>query len=476
MRKPNILIIEWDEMRADALGCAGSPFVRTPHLDRLAQEGVRFTDHHSISPLCAPARHAFLTSRCPHVNHAICGGMRLRADIPTLPHILKEAGYRTAVVGKLHHTPRSETYGFEEAWITDGGVRPDGNAYTDWLKEHGQEGLSKPQPDAAHWERHNRGVRIGWGRDGRDARWTEPSFITEKGCEFLSGRHDDPFLLYLSYKPPHSPHFVPEPFASWELPGIPDRPQTSEMERSGKPRLLEEDVLRLGLEKLSDDEWTDMRTHYFRFIAWMDALLGRLWDTMDAQGLWENTIVLFTSDHGVLLGEFGYYGKLYNYEPSTRIPLLMRVPGAEGGSAANVTCDTLDVLPTLLDYAGIPAPAGMQGDSLRPWVEGNRQDSREFYLELTTVQRPKDAPRSLHLYRRGLRSFPWKITYHRSRLHGRWDWMDEWELYHLGDDPNERSNLAGDPNHAAKFEEMRMRLLHAILEKDGDYDASECRE
>jgi arylsulfatase len=489
MNRPNVLIIEWDEMRADCLGYRGNTIIKTPNLDRLAAVSHDFSDHHTVSPVCAPSRHAFFSGKYPHCTNSIAGNLPLHIGHHESywPRVMEKNGYLAGVIGKLHHTPWDEPYGFSWAKITDSPDKP-GSAHGEWLKEQGIDYKELCQlKDPAMVERQQRRLGTNWGVDPVPEELSESAYITRETVAFLETSHDRPFMLHASFKKPHDPAFVPEPWSSMyadvDIP-VPEIPEGDVEKRPGCFNWQRDTC---GFSKITPEDWRSYLRHYYGLVSYLDHQVGLILDAVEEQGLLDNTIIVFTSDHGTMIGEHGMYGKFYNYEESTHVPLLIHTPGQTNTRQVEITNINIDVMPTVLAMCDVECPGDVQGRDMAAIMAGDdaKWDDR-LYMEITGVlsnnrnknprlDRVKDLSRGpdegyIHQYRRGLRTKDWKVTYHRYVMDG--EWVMEWELYDRHADPREVNNLAADPEYALTLSGLKDELIEVMLKYEGAHDFS----
>ena len=425
---PNIVFILTDDHLHDALGCAGHPFLRTPNLDRLAAEGVRFTNAFVTTSLCSPSRASFLTGCYAHRHGVIRNEDRdPAADLATFPEVLQQAGYETAFIGKWHlarwSTPRR---GFDH-----------------WISFNGQ---------GEYW-------RNTWNLNGEFQRID--GYVTDKltsfAVQFLEEEREGPFMLWISHKAAHAP-FTPARrharlYAGRSVAVGSDRADgnadgNSDGNADGnaghradrldlKPAWLAEQSVGLADEELRD---------YFRSLAAVDEGVGRILEVLAERGLLEETVIVYAGDNGFHRGEHGgLWDKRTAYEPSIRIPLLVRAPGrfAAGSTCAGMVLN-IDLAPSLLELARVPVPASMQGSS---WLDcpGERDGRQSFLYEY--FQEQGVVP---DLW--AVRTPDWKYILNPDQAG-----VSE-ELYDLREDPDELLNLAGNPARASDLERMRAEL------------------
>lgn len=413
---PNILFVHTDEQRADTLGCYGNDVVDTPHIDGLADEGTTFENAHCTHPLCMPSRASLLTGRYPSVNGVWRNGIALPEDERTVAELLGEAGYATGLLGKAHFVPyRGDPerhpesvqvgavdeeecwefwrtfdgpyYGFDRVEMSiahgDNGIQ--GGHYGLWLAEEHPEKRALFSQEAAvddtdpAYNTWTSGVPV----DVHSSTW-----VADRTIEFIDDHADDqPFFAWVGIPDPHFPYDPPEPYARKYDPGDVSLPVDPEGEvwSEDPPRHV-----RYHLEEKYGVDWREMPeakqreviAHYYAMTDLVDDQVGRILDALQERGLAENTLVVFTSDHADWLGDHGLFQKgLPHTRDLTRIPWLVRWPGvAEAGRRVESVASQIDVAPTLLDAAGADVPYGVQGESLRPVLTGERESLRPYAL------------------------------------------------------------------------------------------------
>ena len=468
--RPNIIFIMSDDHAAQALSCYGSRINKTPNLDRIAEEGMRFENCFCTNSICAPCRAVILTGKYSHINGKIDNTLdEFDGSQQTFPKLLKEAGYQTAMIGKWHL--RSDPTGFNYWNVLPG----QGVYYNPTLIEMGE-----------------RKKYEGYVTD----------IITDLSLGWLKNRAGDkPFCLMYQHKAPHRAWYpgpdhltmydgevIPEPetlFDDYSTRSAAAREQEMTIEnhltehdlKLAPPRGLNEAQLsawnaaygpknkefeeaNLSGKELVQWKYQRYIKDYLRCIASVDDNVGRLLDYLDESGLAENTIVVYTSDQGFYLGEHGWFDKRFMYRESLRSPLVVRYPKAiKAGSVSEEIVLNLDFGETFLDYAGVPAPGDMQGVSFRGVLEEKRpRDWREsmyyHYYEYPAVHQVKR-----HY---GVRTKRYKL------IHFYYD-IDAWELYDLEKDPTEVNNVYDDPGYAEIVMELKTEL-EKLRKQYGDSD------
>ncbi len=453
---PNILFIMTDDLPNNAMSCYGSKVNKTPNLDRIADEGMRFDHAYVTTSLCSPSRASILTGTYPHINGQVLIPRIFDGSQPTFPQFLQKSTYQTALIGKWHLI--SEPTGFDYWNILIG----QGNYFNPTMVENGS--LKE---------------YTGYTTD----------IITDLTIDWLKQRNtEQPFCLLCHHK---APHWVWEPDEKnaqlLEDTTFP-LPETFNDTHEGRVSPRESDLSLANMhehplykrwhgqkdvpEGLSPEEIK--RRNYTLFLrdvlacsASVDENVGRLLDYLDEAGLADNTIVVYTSDNGYFIGEHGWTDKKVIYEESIRVPLLVRYPcGIERGTVNKDFVLNIDFAPTFLDYAGIECPSIMQGASFRQLLEGktpaNWRDS--FYYQMYHANKTID--RRLPHY--GIRLQNYKLAHWYREI-------NDWELYDLESDPNELLNVYNDPAYAAvipslKDELARLRKSIGITEEmDHDF-------
>jgi arylsulfatase A-like enzyme len=445
-RRPNILYVMTDDHPAAQMSCAGHRILRTPHMDRLAAEGVRFSNCFVTNSLCAPSRATSLTGCFSHVN-GVRGNSEARdappeymkSGIVTYPELLKQAGYRTAVVGKWHLNDAPK--GFDYSCVL-----PGQGLYFD--PEFIESGVRKQMK--------------GYATD----------LTTDLALRWLEGVSPaDPWLLVYQHKAPHRP-FTPAPrharlFEDIELP----YPATYDDDYATRKMAKEAQDMRFDISLAPDykelppslspaekKRWIYQRfvKDHYRATVGVDENLGRVLDFLDRRKLADDTIVIYTSDNGFFLGEHGWYDKRFMYEPSLRIPLLVRYPRlGRGGRVDARFVQNIDYAPTILDLAGVPVPRQMQGRSLRPLLEGAsprdwRRSVYYTYYENSWAALAGKGKEALSdptfQYFTPHRVSPHRgVRTERHKLIEYYTESDYWELFDLEKDPHELRNVYGDP-------------------------------
>ncbi len=416
-KRPNILFLMPDQHRAQSVGCLGNPEVQTPNLDRLAEEGVLLRNTFANTPVCCPARANLLTGQYTHRNGMVANDLRLRESSVSIAKVLSGAGYRTGFVGK---------------WHLDGGARlpgyvppgPRRQGFQFWAANE----CSHDHFNNTCFRDNDRPIPLGK---------FEAEGWADLGVEFLRGVKSDqrPFYLTIQWGPPHDPYKAP-PEYSRRYP--PDK-LTMRGNWQAKPGVP-------GPREIAE---------YYGMITALDDQVGRLMRVLDELGLREDTIVLYSSDHGDMLGSQGQRLKRKPWEESIRVPGILRWPGrVKARQSSDLIFTHVDFAPTFLGLAGVPVPNQMQGADLsRAILEGGQGPDSAFFQ----IFGPYNGDGTEDAWR-GVRTRRHMYARYRSR---------PWVLYDIQRDPDQLNNLAGKPEAAALQKEMEKRLA-TWMQKTGD--------
>lgn len=450
--RPNFVFVMSDDHAAHAISAYGSRINRTPHLDRIAEGGMRFDSCFCTNSICTPSRASILTGTYNHVNGVTTLDTHMDNRLTTFPKLLQAAGYQTAMFGKWHlgHGAGHDPAGFD-AWRVLPGQ---GHYHNPVMLDH-EQGVVE---------------RGGYVTD----------LITDDCLDWLDRRDPDrPFMLLCHHKAPHRTwepsreHFtmyddvdIPEPETMFD-----DHATRAAVVQAMRMRLLDLDPI-IDLKSpvppgLSEDEevrWRYQRyiKDYLRVIASIDDNVGRMLDWLDDEGLAENTVVVYTSDQGFFLGDHGWFDKRLMYEESLSMPFLVRYPAmVAAGSSCDEIALNVDVAPTFLELAGVEVPAEMQGESIAPLLRGESPDDwRQSMYYRYWMHRDGAHNVPAHY---GVRTRTHKlICYYNDPLdqlgaNGPADPV-EWELFDLVADPLETTNVIGDPAYASVVAELRDEL------------------
>lgn len=420
-RRPNLLYLHSDQHDPAITGGDGDPVAQTPNLDQLAARGVTFGNVYCPSPLCVPSRMAMLTGRFPCENRVWTNDHLLDSGIPTFAHAMGAAGYRPVLIGRMHALGPDQLHGYAERLVGDHGPNFNGGTPVDHGALTGTAGparvsLEKSGPGQSAYQVHDEEVTA-----------AAVDFLNRRRVQKRAGLLEDPFCLSVGFMLPHQP-FVAR-HADYERfrgkVGPPRHPEPYSDTLHPHVRRWREAC---GIVEVSDEEVTRARTAYYALVYRLDAMIGEILAALRANGLDENTLVLYMSDHGEQLGEHGLWWKQTFYEHSVKVPTILAWPGV---LPADDRCDrvvsSLDLNATLLDALGAPPLPTSRGRSLMPLLTTTNASWEDVaFSEYCTDDGQ---------YHRMIRRGPWKLNYYHRQ---------EPQLFNLEDDPDELRDRAGD--------------------------------
>lgn len=436
--QPDILFIQVDQMAAGPLPFHGGRIVRAPHLQALADAGTVFDAAYCNSPICAPSRFSMMTGRLPTVIGAYDNASELPAATPTLAHYLAMAGYHTILSGKMHFIGPDQLHGFAERLTTD--IYPADFAWT-------------PNWAAGPRDKPSGISMVNVLQAGPCVRSLQMDYDDEVEHLAIQRLYDlarqpqrKPFFLAVSFSHPHPPYTAGQEWwdryrhADIDMPAVAPIPVE---QRDVHSQWLHASH-GADLHPVSDEQVRNARHAYYANISYIDDKLGRLLATLRACGMSDDTVVVFTSDHGEMLGERGMWYKQTFFEPSSRVPLVIRQPGARARTRVTAPVSLVDLLPTLMDWAGGPGdwPEPLDGASWLPLLRQGEAGERSVISEYTDM--------GVIAPGRMLRAGDYKYIH----THGHPP-----QLYDLHADPRELDNLAGRPAHAQVETRLRAQLL-----------------
>ena len=451
MKRPNVLLLYTDQQRWDTIAASGNEYVITPRLDGLAREGVLFENAFCNSPVCMPSRHSMLSGQYPSAIGTTCNGIEMREDALTVQKVLRTYGYRAANVGKLHfknHSNRNHrelhpAYGFDHLVLSDEpGCYYD--AYIKWVAERNPDVVeacrcsTPPAWTGAPVVKQPRNTHEPYLLEGPEE-LTHTAFVADECIEFIRHRGSEPFLLIGGFYAPHTPLNPPKRFV--------DLYKASELPL---PKMNPGEN-RYGL---SDAEWQVVKAYYYALVTHIDDQVGRILNALNEEGLTEDTIVIFTSDHGEHLGDHGLIQKgAPGLDSCAHVPLLASYPGKiSKGRRFPQTIEAVDIAPTILDYCGIQVPPIMQGRSFRPLLEGRPYKERTsafiehrypFGASWKTVRTPE---------------FKYCVCNSGEEL-----------LFDLQSDPHELTNVAENSQYLSVMAQMRQELWRRWFDVERQY-------
>ncbi|RRD45952.1 arylsulfatase [Tessaracoccus sp. OH4464_COT-324] len=469
--RPNIVLICADQWRGDALSIEGHPSVRTPYLDALADRGTRCTRAYSASPTCVPARMTLFTG----LSAASHGRVGYQDGVPfdvatTLAGEFKKAGYQTQAIGKMHVYPERARVGFDDVLLHDGYLhhsRGRGRPvefyddYLTWLRQQaGENAVSDYLDDGLHC---NSVVARPWPRDER---LHPTNWVVTKAIEWLYRRDPTvPFFLYLSFHRPHPPYDPP----AWAFEQyLDDEPHPvpvgdwvadyAEFRNDHRPYS--------HVAQYSKRDMHRTQAGYYGHMSHIDGQVERFLEALGEFGI-DDAYVAFTSDHGEMLGDHNMWRKAYPYEGSARIPFLLQGPGIPEGSTVQEVIELRDVMPTLLECAGLPAPQGIDGRSVLPLITTEDEPADSAGARATSTGTWREYLHGEHTV------LGQSLQWIRTRRH-KYVWLSgsgREQLFDLDADPQELHDLSADPDHAAVLARLRGHLLESLAGREEGYVA-----
>jgi choline-sulfatase len=436
MTRPNILILMVDQLNGTLFPDGPAGWLHAPHLKALAERSVRFVNTYTASPLCAPGRASFMSGQLLRRTRVYDNAAEFASDIPTYAHHLRRAGYHTCLSGKMHFVGPDQLHGFEERLTTD--IYP---ADFGWTPDYRKPG------ERIDWWYHNLGSVTGAGVAEITNQMEyddEVAYHAEQKLYDLSRRRDErPWCLTVSFTHPHDPYVARKRF--WDLY---DDCVHLEPEVAAIP-FADQDPHSRRLMEACDHTSFDItaenirrsRRAYFANISYLDEKIGGILDVLDRGRMADNTIVLFVSDHGDMLGERGMWFKMSFFDGSARVPLMIAAPGV-APRRVDAPVSTVDVTPTLAELAGVPL------DGIMPWTDG------ESLVGLISGG-TRDAPVAMEYAAEGSQAPMVSLRY------GKWKYnrcaLDPDQLFDLEADPRELIDLAADPAHAGTLAALRAK-------------------
>lgn len=441
--RPNLLHIHSDQHSPLVLGCYGDPVVHTPNLDRLAQGGVLFESAYCPSPICVPSRMSALTGRHPYQNRVWTNEHILDSGIPTVAHALGAAGYRPVIVGRMHALGPDQLHGYAERLVGDHASNYIGGAPVDRGVLTGTAG-----PD--HISLAHSGI-------GQSAYQVHDEYVAAATADYLrryavaqeAGQKQRPFCLTVGLMLPHPPYVARrEDYEAYRgLVGLPDHPAPPEPDHP----FLAWWRAQTGATRATEAEAIRARTAYWALVGRVDALVGQILLALERHELLENTLIVYSSDHGDMLGEHGLWWKHTFYEASIRVPLILSWPGKiPAGQRCARVVSALDLTATLLDALGAPSLPNAAGTSFLAQITGQEDSARWEDVAFSEYCSDEYAPED-GCYQRMVRAGRWKLIYY----HGQ-----EPQLFDLQDDPDELVDRAPDP----ACREVREALTRQVLD------------
>lgn len=437
-RQKNLLFITTDQQRVDSLPCYGADFVIAPNLERLAAEGTVFESCYVSSPVCVPCRATMMTGQFPSAHGAMNNNTWISSKAAKWTDAANDAGYRTAAIGKMHFAPWDAMEGFQERIICEDKRQyylPDD--HSEYMKSRGVE---RPHPTEApgYFE------TCGAPDFPYDNDLYEDSYIADRAAQWLENSTDDPFAVWVSFVGPHDPYDppsefsqlysdapIPEPISPPENPAA--APSYAAQKRSRTA--IGNSMYRMDYTEATREQMMRWRRHYYGNITAIDEGIGRILSALEKKDLLDDTVIVFTSDHGDALGDHGMVFKGFFYESMVHVPLIVR-DGASVGRSRSIV-GTADVVAYFYDVLGLDPPDSVQGISLGSLLLDSGKELHDYVFSEMPTRRMVFDGRHKYIY----------------------NLNDEDELYDLVDDPDEMQNVVSNADMAPVITAMKERLL-----------------
>lgn len=459
-RKPNLLFIWTDEQRADTMAVYGNNRIHAPNLNRLAEECVVFKRAYVTQPVCTPSRSSVMTGLWPHTNGCITNNAPLPKDVRCLPELVSDPQYRTAYMGKWHLGDEIfAQHGFERmVSIEDGYIQHyspqrDRSQRSDYHHFLLSKGYKPDLPDNQFSREFACRLPI---------EHSKPKFLEQQACEFLRAHRAEPFILYVNFLEPHMPFFgalnTEHDLSEVYLPA-----NFADPLEANEP--LRYRLMREAMQEAygaTEAQIKELIRKYWGLVTLVDRSVGAILKTLDELGLADNTIVVFTSDHGDMMGSHGLVTKTVMYEESVRVPWLMRVPGmCQRQRIIDQPVSHIDLVPTLLELMGVKAPDQLPGQSLVPLMRGQKLAQDHVFIEWnpgTGVHVAKDSklasPAEIERIgqariRTVVSPDGWKLCLSDA---------DKCQLFNLNDDPGETRNLYDSGRHQDVIDRLAVQI------------------
>lgn len=476
---PNFLFITTDQQRWDAVGIH-NPVLRTPCMDRLAREGVQFSRMYPTNAICMPSRASMITGRSQRGHQVFNHDVNLSEAIPVLGDSLRESGYETALIGKAHfrtadledvlpdHPPDGAPvnpenglwygpyYGFNYAELHTGHAYPAGH-WRVWLEQNHPEGLMLWRKD--HALAPPTGAYTSW-KNALPAAWHYTHWTGQRTLNWLRNRDpSQPFFLWMSFADPHQPFAPPRPYCDMYSPSdMPDPVPPEDVQNKPPHYGWARCGKRYGgyntLTGWDGSHYGEIVAHYYGLTTFIDDAMDNVFEELNRQGLWEQTHVVFTSDHGEGLKDHGIAAKpMMSYESVNRVPFFWRQPSGEKRRVYDGVMTQLDLTPTFLDLAGAEPLPGMEGRSFAGVLRGEVHRHREAVIVERISVLAEGAMKVKMLV-----TEDWKLLHYGSSPYG--------ELYDVRNDPEDLNNLWEDPAYAEVKQQLIERLLATLIDDE----------
>jgi len=435
---PNVLFIISDQHKQSVTGCYGDPLVRTPNIDRLAADGVRFDNAYCQAPLCGPSRASVLTGRHCHSCRVYTHGQKTPlAEVPTLGSVFREAGHVTGAIGKVHVLGESAE---RDLGFDDRQMRFYTYHFRDYIDAVGEDAVNRYATYRKPLADYRTVYNFANAPLDLDESLMFDALVVERCIEFMTRHRGERFFLWAGLEKPHPDWYAPAEFHRMYDPAAVTLPETLRESSTDIPEAVIGSLRQARL--FTDEEVRHCIAAYYANVTYADAKVGQLLDALERLGLADNTVVVYTTDHGESLFEHGLVQKHCFFDAAVKVPLILRRPGRIPAKVArDGIVSLIDLFPTLLDLAGIKHPPGLEGVSLTGEIEGaTPPDDRAALAEFYEWGMPE----------RMIRTGPWKYVHTAG---------DVAQLYDVVSDPLEQVNLAARPEHHDVCRRLRRRVL-----------------
>ncbi|MFC1569534.1 sulfatase [bacterium] len=443
----NVICIIGDDHAANVLGCYGNLKIQTPNLDRMASQGVRFTQAFANAPVCSASRQSILTGKYPHAT----GVTLLRTSFPeeqvTIAEHLKQAGFKTAVIGKTHFN-NNLSHGFDHR-ITH-------QHYQEHLKENSPKSIPDHIKTRPPWKPFQDPAQIWLNADSNPSalydRDTESTFVIQETIKFIEKNQKSRFCLWVGFHEPHSPFHFPIEWAGKYKPEDMPLPDGSSEDDRWIPKIFRD---------LSDKDKQGIIASYYMSVSYLDYQVGKILDHLKESGLDKETLIIYIGDQGYLLGDHKRFEKHTMWEEAIRSPLIIQAGNRfENGIQTEALTEFVDLAPTILDVLGVPPMAELQGKSLLSLLEGKTNEHKEmvfseFLCDNKAMVRTREWK---YIFTTGKRDLGqgYETGYSPPGITHR--------LYHLKSDPKETTNVAGDSTNQEILSLLQQKMLNIFIE------------
>lgn len=452
-QKPNLILIMTDQQRFDCVGTMGNPFIHTPNIDAIAEDGSTFIHAYSSTPSSTPARAGLLTG-CSPWKHGMLGYYKVAEKYPyEMPQMLKDAGYYTFGIGKMHYTPQRNKHGFHGTFLDESGRVESRDFVSDYRQWFAMEAPGK-DPDATGigWNEHA-GAQYVLEENLHPTQWTGNEAI-----RFIENYNlDQPLFLKISFARPHSPYDPPQPYADMYKDKEVIHPYIGDWCSSFADRKNTKDA---PFGNFGEEHAIQSRRYYYGAITFVDDQIGRIIETLKEKGLYDNSIIIFVSDHGDMLGDHYHWRKTYAYEGSSHIPFIVKAPkdsdySANKSARLEQVVELRDILPTFLEAAHVEQPERMDGKSVLPLLKDPSSPWRPYIdMEHAAIYEHNN-------YWAGLTDGKMKyIWFFRT---------GEEQLFDLKSDPGETKNLAKNEKYNKDLLQWRDYMIKHLSERGEPY-------